>query len=79
MFSAVKAVAALLRPVSAACRPLIQRVQKYWDVDHCAARFYTDEEYKVIREKEKEAWAAYHKDKCEFPDTCEVSWRRRRG
>lgn len=62
--AAAQLVAAALRPINYALRPLRARWDKYWDVDHCAANFYTDSEWKIVREQRKNAWDEYHKQKC---------------
>ena len=58
MSRAAKLVAAVLKGL----RPLRARFDKFWDVDHRASNFYTDEEWAVVQEKQKAAWNAREKE-----------------
>lgn len=64
MSRAAKLAAAVIRPINYALRPIRARWDKYWDVDHRAVNFYTDEEWEVVREQRRQAWEEYHKQKC---------------
>jgi hypothetical protein len=53
-----KGVAAAVRPAVSIMQPLRNRWTKYWDVDHRAVNFVSEEEAEAVRERQREEWNA---------------------